>query len=153
MLSPRPSASRYCASNAIPEFWESLALFWDEDRINKWYKTIFTDPENPDIGVERCFNLISLSPDAHDMWNNGMLALKPLHLSRNRKKLIVQVFLQAPGNYKINSRIDLLTEPTSSEGLEGPSRAREALAARSQMGRWTHTFSRCPVSVAALQRS
>jgi hypothetical protein len=29
------------------------------------------------------------------------------------------------------------------------SRAREALAARSQMGRWTHTFTRCPVSVAA----
>jgi hypothetical protein len=30
-----------------------------------------------------------------------------------------------------------------------PSRAREALAARSQMGRWTHTFTRCPVTVAA----
>jgi hypothetical protein len=29
------------------------------------------------------------------------------------------------------------------------SRAREALAARSQMGRWTYTFTRCPVSVAA----
>jgi hypothetical protein len=116
MLSPRPSVSRYHASNAIPEFWESLALFWDEDRINKWYKTIFTDAENPDIGIERCFNLISLSPDAHDMWNNGMFVLKPLHLSR--KRLIVQIFLQAPGNYQINNRIDLLTEPTSSEGLE-----------------------------------
>jgi HNH endonuclease len=118
MLSPRPPVSRYHASNAIPELWESLALFWDEDRIKKWYKTTFTDPENPDIGVERCFNLISLSPDAHDMWNQGMFALKPLSLSRNRKKLIVQIFLQAPGNYKVNSRIDLLTEPTSSEGLE-----------------------------------
>jgi hypothetical protein len=30
-----------------------------------------------------------------------------------------------------------------------PSRKREALAARSQMGRWTYTFTRCPVSVAA----
>jgi hypothetical protein len=32
--------------------------------------------------------------------------------------------------------------------MASPSRAREALAARSQMGRWTHTFTRCPVSVA-----
>jgi hypothetical protein len=30
-----------------------------------------------------------------------------------------------------------------------PSRKREALAARSQMGRWTYIFTRCSVSVAA----
>src|SRR4051794_37310728 len=76
------------------------------------------DSENPDVGVERCFNLISLSPNAHDMWNRGLFALKPLELSPDRKKLIVQFFWQVPGGYKINSRIDLLTEPASSEGLE-----------------------------------
>src|SRR5579871_6918332 len=91
------SLSRPHASNAIPEFGESLALFWDENRVNKWHKTILKDPENPDIGIERGFDLISLSPDAHDMWNDGMFALKPLPLSHSRKKLIVQVFLQAPG--------------------------------------------------------
>jgi len=52
------------------------------------------------------------------MWNRGLFALKPLKLSRDRKKLTVQFFWQTPGNYKINDRIDLLTEPTSSKGLD-----------------------------------
>jgi hypothetical protein len=79
---------------------------------------IFPNSQNPDVGVERCFNLISLSPPAHDMWNRGVFALKPLKLSRDRKKLTVQFFWKVPGNYKIKSRIDLLTEPASSEGLD-----------------------------------
>src|SRR5947209_1019623 len=68
--------------------------------------------------LKRCFNLISLSPDAHSLWTRGLFALKPLKLSRNRKTLTVQFFWQLPSNYKINSRIDLLTEPTSSKGLD-----------------------------------
>jgi hypothetical protein len=102
----------------IPKFWNLLRLFWDKDRVDKWHKTIFPDSQNPDVGVERYFNLISLSPNAHDMWNRGVFALKPLNLSRNRKKLTVQFFWQVPGNYNTESRINLLTKPTSSEGLE-----------------------------------
>ena len=105
-------------SSAIPDFWEQLNLFWNEDRINKWKNTIFPDSQNPEIGVERCFNLISLASHAHDMWNMGLFALKPLELSRNRKELTVQFFWQVPGNHGVKSQIDLLTEPTSSEGLE-----------------------------------
>jgi len=48
----------------------------------------------------------------------GLFALKPLKLSRDQKKLTVQFFWQVPGNHDIESQIDLLTEPTSSEGLE-----------------------------------
>ena len=81
-----------------------------------WRLKIFQDPENP--GVEGCFNLISLSHDAHDSWNQGLFALKPLKLSRDQKKLTVQFFWQVQGNYEIEDQIDLLTEPTSSEDLE-----------------------------------
>jgi hypothetical protein len=118
MLNPSPKTDRNKTSNAIPELWQSLSVFWDKDRINKWKNTIFPDSEDPNIGVERCFNLISLSLDTHDMWNRGVFALKPLNLSRDRKKLTVQFFWQVPGNHDIDSRIDLLTEPTSSEGLD-----------------------------------
>jgi hypothetical protein len=118
MLHPRPKTDRTKISNAIPEFWQSLSVFWDEDRVNQWKTTIPPDSENPDIGVEQCFNLISLSPDAHDMWNRGVFALKPLGISRNHKKLTVQFFWQVPGNYDIDSQVDLLTEPTSSKGLD-----------------------------------
>jgi hypothetical protein len=121
MLHPRPKPDRNKISNAIPEFWQSLRVFWDEDRVNKWKSTIFPDSQNPDVGVETCFNLISLSPDAHEMWNRGVFALKPLKRSRDRKTLTVQFFWQVPGNYEIANKIDLLAEPTSSKDLDrGP---------------------------------
>jgi hypothetical protein len=114
MLHPDLKTDRNKTSNAISDIWDLLPLFWDKDRVKKWRNTIFPNG----IGVEGCFNLISLSPDAHDMWNRGAFALKPLNLSRDRKKLTVQFFWQVPGNYKNDDRIDLLTEPTSSVGLE-----------------------------------
>jgi hypothetical protein len=52
------------------------------------------------------------------MWNKGLFALKPLELSPDHKKLTVQFFWQVPGGYQIKSRINLLTEPASSEGLD-----------------------------------
>jgi len=52
------------------------------------------------------------------MWNRGLIALKPLELSPDRKELTVQFFWQVPGKYEIDSRVDLLAEPTSSEGLD-----------------------------------
>ena len=118
MLQPRPKLDKNKASCGIPELWEHLSLFWDEDRINEWKNTIFPDAQNPDIGVERCFNLISLSLDAHDMWNKGFFALKPLEPSLDGKTLTVQFFWQVPGNYKIEDKVDLLTETPSSEGLD-----------------------------------
>jgi hypothetical protein len=118
MTKQRPESDELRMSDLIPGFWELLNLFWDNDRVKKWRSMIFPNSQNPDVGVERCFNLISLSPPAHDMWNRGVFALKPLKLSRDRKKLTVQFFWKVPGNYKIKSRIDLLTEPASSEGLD-----------------------------------
>ncbi|KIX05490.1 uncharacterized protein Z518_06362 [Rhinocladiella mackenziei CBS 650.93] len=117
MLNPRPTADRNKTSNGIPDFWQSLRLFWNRDRIDKWKRTIFQDPQNPYTGVDRCFNLISLSADAHNMWNKGMFALKPLQLSSDRKTLTVQLFWQVPTKYEIDSWIDLLTEPKSSKDL------------------------------------
>ena len=120
MLQPRPKPDRNNPklSSGILDLWRSLAVFWGKDQINKWKNTIFPDSQNPDIGVERCFNLISLSQQAHAMWNDGLFALKPLNLSRDQKTLTVQFFWQVPGNYEIDSEVDLLTEPQSSEGLE-----------------------------------
>jgi hypothetical protein len=110
MLNPRPKSGQRKTSDMIPDFWKLLRLFWDKDRIEKWKSTIFPDSQNPDVGV---------APTARDMWNRGLFALKPLKLSRDRKKLTVQFFWQVPGNYDdIGSRIDLLTKPTSSEGLD-----------------------------------
>jgi len=118
MLNSLPKKDQTRTSRMIPDFWKLLHLFWDKDRIDKWKETIFPDSQNPNTGVDRCFNLISLNADAHIKWTKGLFALKPLGLSSDRKQLTVQFFWQVPGNYEIESRVDLLTEPTSSKGLD-----------------------------------
>src|SRR3954451_18217848 len=115
MINPRAESDELKSSDMIPKFWRLLRLFWDKNRVEKWKSTIFPNSQHPDVGVERCFNLISLAPHAHDMWNRGLFALKPLELSPDRKTLTVQFFWQVPSSYKIKSRIDLLTEPASSD--------------------------------------
>ena len=118
MLNTRPRSEQSNLAKSVPDFWNLLTLFWDEERVDNWKRTIFPDPENPYTGVERCFNLISLAANVHDLWNNGMFALKPLELSADRTQLRVQFFWQPSGNFKIEDRVDLLAEPTSSQGLE-----------------------------------
>src|SRR3954463_5351148 len=113
MLKPCANSGPTKISDMMPKFWNLLRLFWDKDRVEKWRSTIFPDSQNPNVGVERCFNHIFLCPNAHDMWNRGVFALKPLKLSRSQKKLTVQFFWQVPGNHDMESRVDLLTEPTS----------------------------------------
>jgi HNH endonuclease len=117
MIYPPAKADKGKASRYIPGFWKLVPLFWDKGRVMEWRRKIFSDPENPDLGVEGCFNLISFTPTAHDIWNRGLFALKPLKLSRDKKKLTVQFFWQVPGNYDPDSQVDLLTEPTSSKDL------------------------------------
>jgi len=52
---------------------------------------------------------------------NDHLRNKPLELSSDNTELTVQFFWQVPNKYDQESRIDLLTEPTSSKGLNrGP---------------------------------
>jgi len=114
MLQPRPKPDRSKWSSVIPDFWEALSIFWDKGQVNKWKNKIFPSG----VGIESCFNLISLSSSAHEMWNKGLFALKPLKLSRDRKTLTVQFFWQVPGGYKIDSKVDLLTETPSSKDLK-----------------------------------
>jgi HNH endonuclease len=117
MLNKPAKSGRAMATDRIPEFWVLLEYFWDKDRIDKWRSVIFPDPQNPHTGVESCFNLISLRPDAHDFWGRGLFALKPLELSNDRRKLDLQFFWQPQAKSKVDERVNLLTEPSSSRGL------------------------------------
>jgi hypothetical protein len=123
MLNTPPPNKEWKSSDMIPEFWTLLDLFWGRDRVDKWRRKIFPNSENPNTGVDEVFNLICLTPDAHDMWNEGRFALKPLELSKDNTELTVKFFWQVPNKYQPTSRIDLLTEPASSKGLiEGAGR-------------------------------
>lgn len=80
--------------NVGSDFWKLLNLFWDSDRIQRWKIKIFPNLEHPHTGVQACFNLICLSPNAHTMWSRGIFALKPLEISDDQTSLAVQFFWQ-----------------------------------------------------------
>jgi hypothetical protein len=117
LLNKPAKSEKTMASDQIPKFWDLLEYFWEEDRINKWRSTVFPDPENPNTGVESCFNLLSLCPNAHNFWSRGLFALKPLELSSDRKKLEIKIFWQPEVKAEADERVSLLTEPASSRGL------------------------------------
>jgi hypothetical protein len=95
------------------DFWKTLRRFWSDDRIQKWRNVIFPDQKNPDKGVETCYNLICLSPDAHGYWTKAYFALKPIQLSDDKQRLDVEFHWLPQYNY--SPHIDILTSPLSPE--------------------------------------
>ena len=105
------------SSNVGSDFWKLLNLFWDSDRIQRWKIKIFPNLEHPNTGVQACFNLICLSPNAHTMWSRGIFAPKPLAISNDQTSLAVQFFWQPRRNHSYEERIDLMEVPLRSENL------------------------------------
>ena len=93
-------------------FWETLKLFWTEKHIQEWRNAIFSDKDNPNKGTETCHNFICLSPDAHTFWTKACFALKPIHLSDDKKQLDLE--LHWLPKYDPSEK-DILTSPQSSE--------------------------------------
>src|ERR1700733_3334895 len=73
---------------------------------------IFSNPNNPDRGVETCHNLICLSPDARDYWTRTQFALKPIRLSDDKRRLDVEFHWLPKYNY--SSEVDISALPKSS---------------------------------------
>ncbi len=99
-------------------FWKNLKLFWSADRIQNWRNAIFPDQNNPNKGVETCYNLICLSPDAHAGWTRAYFALKPIKLSEDKKRLDMEFHWLPKYN---RSEMDILTPPQSPEVSNGRS--------------------------------
>lgn len=71
-----------------------LRNFWPEEKITTWKAAIFPDgPE--ERGLETARNMITLSADAHILWNEGAFALKPVSVSEDNITLTIQFFWQA----------------------------------------------------------
>lgn len=99
------------------DFWNLLTTYWSDDRIQKWRSAIFSDPKNPNKGVEICCNLICLSPDAHTYWGKPCFALQPIELSADGKRLDVKLhWVPRRGRCTV---VDILSPPPPLEGLDG----------------------------------
>jgi hypothetical protein len=97
-------------------FWDHLKDFWPEEKVATWVAQLF--PRGLcGIGDERVDNRITLSSFAHDLWNGGAFALKPVSMSDDKTALTVQFFWQ---KRQANTKpaMSLLTTPYSTRGLE-----------------------------------
>ena len=102
--------------------WTTLKLFWSEEKLKEWHEVIFSvEDNNVNLTLpgrdNNPANLIALSRDAHNHWNNGRFALKPLDLSDDKKTLRIQFFWQKRHNASYQGAMSLLDVPDSTEGL------------------------------------
>ena len=97
-------------------FWDHLKNFWSTEKVATWEAEIF--PAGIcEFGVERVYNLITLSRTAHDMWARGAFALKPILESEDKMTLEVQFFWQERQK-DTQQTMSLLTMPSSTQGLD-----------------------------------
>jgi HNH endonuclease len=103
-------------------FWNMLKNFWPEEKVAAWEAELFPNGTHEN-GLETARNLISLSKDAHDYWNKGAFALKPIFLSDDKTTLTIQFFWQAK-HQEIQPTMSLLTTPLSTKDLDSNNGAR-----------------------------
>jgi hypothetical protein len=96
-------------------FWNHLKNFWPEEKLAAWAKEVFLRGID-EIGIERVYNLITLSRDVHDSWNRGAFALKPISISDDNTTLKVQFFWQKKQK-DTQAAMSLLTTPFSTKDL------------------------------------
>ncbi|KAF4627020.1 hypothetical protein G7Y89_g11137 [Cudoniella acicularis] len=105
-------------------FWRMLRNFWSKEKIAAWEAAVFPDgPE--ERGLETARNLITLSADAHILWNKGAFALKPISLSEDNATLTIQFFWQVRQPL-VMPTINLTTTPLSTRDLESNGKTRLA---------------------------
>ncbi len=76
-------------------------------------------PNGEEEGVETTANMITLTATAHDYWNKGYFALKPVSLSEDKKTLQIQFFWQRQ-HPNVKPYMSLLEFPPSTRDISDP---------------------------------
>ena len=98
-------------------FWDQLKNFWPEEKVAAWEAELF--PRGIDeMGLDRAYNLITLSAGAHKAWDRGAFALKPISVSNDNTTLKIQFFWQKKQNDIQATAMSLLTTPFSTKDLD-----------------------------------
>lgn len=74
-------------------FWQMLRNLFPQEEISTWEAIIFPNGTEEN-GLESAQNMITLSSDAHKLWNHGAFALKPISVSEDKMSLTLQFFWQ-----------------------------------------------------------
>jgi hypothetical protein len=103
-----------------------LRNFWPKEKIATWEAALFPDgPE--EHGLETARNMITLSSNAHHLWNMGAFALKPISVSEDNTTLIIQFFWQTKQPLAMPT-INLLAIPLSTKHLDRHSESKSSLS-------------------------
>jgi hypothetical protein len=97
-------------------FWDHLKIFWPEEKVAAWEAELFPGGID-ETGIDKVYNLLTLSRDAHASWNRGAFALKPISVYNDNSTLKVQFFWQKKQE-DTQPTISLLTTPFSTENLD-----------------------------------
>jgi hypothetical protein len=109
-----------------------LRNFWPEQKIAAWEAEVFPNGSS-EMGVETAANMITLCPNAHEYWNKGAFALKPISVSDDNTTLTIQFFWQAK-HEQIESTVNLLTMPPCTRDLDSGGKGYSHLADYHQLG-------------------
>jgi hypothetical protein len=97
-------------------FWDCLKNFWPREKVTAWEAELFPGGISG-IGIESVHNRITFSPSAHDYWNRGAFALKPISMSDDNTTLKVQFFWQKKQN-STQAIIELSDTPFATKDLD-----------------------------------
>lgn len=91
-------------------FWSTLKNYWPEKQVDSWKRAVLGKK-----GTESPQNMITLSPTVHKLWSGCYFAFKPISLSRNRRKLVMEFhwLRPRPKATKGHHMVDALTPPES----------------------------------------
>ncbi|PGH31964.1 hypothetical protein GX50_05229 [[Emmonsia] crescens] len=116
LINPRRST---LLEESVPGFWRLLQFFWGPDRLSQWRAELFKDPENPTKASDGCFNVMCLRDDLHTRWTKGHFALRPVSLSEDKSKLVVELYWQPKPSHTFRDMVNIVETPASSKDLEG----------------------------------
>jgi hypothetical protein len=105
-------------SQQSPSFWETLRMFWSEERVDIWYHAIFSTPTRTEV----CQNLLCLCPNAHAYWERAYFVLKPIRISDDKKRLDVQFFWLSSSSHVLG--VNILQVPSLLASDHGPNLTR-----------------------------
>ncbi|KAL5342798.1 hypothetical protein BJX70DRAFT_394641 [Aspergillus crustosus] len=98
--------------NMVNNLWKILRLFFSKEKVvDQWHEAVRGNKM-----TEKLENSMTLSANAHGLWDNSTYALKPLKLSEDRKELTVEIHWLPKGQK--GTRHSLVVPPVDTPELD-----------------------------------
>ncbi|KAJ6155551.1 hypothetical protein N7470_006117 [Penicillium chermesinum] len=101
--------------------WNTIYEYWDRETADRWFKAAFTSHRMGVLPVDNSSNLICLNTELALAWELGVAAFRPLLISNERSKLVIEFHWLAVEDVNSGDFLDAETDmrkvPTPTKGL------------------------------------